>query len=135
MRLGPVQGQGRTQRQLYHSALIDRSKPLLWPELTKIGREPYRLQTILQIRNSIKPELVVLDSPDKRAELVIRYYMRENETFGAMMRQILYDQPDFFRKANLTSPDTILRDSRELEQKGYFQKAEDVPATVFSSSE
>lgn len=115
--------------------MIDRSKPLLWPELTKIGREPYRLQTILQIRNSIKPELVVLDSPDKRAELVIRYYMRENETFGAMMRQILYDQPDFFRKANLTSPDTILRDSRELEQKGYFQKAEDVPATVFSSSE
>ena len=55
--------------------MIDRSKPLLWPELTKIGREPYRLQTILQIRNSIKPELVVLDSPDKRAELVIRYYM------------------------------------------------------------
>lgn len=37
----------------------------------------------------------------------------------------LYDDPTFFERYNFASPDTILRDSRELEIMGYFEKPTD----------
>jgi len=95
---------------------------LIWPELANLGRNPFRLQAIMQIRNSVKPDLTVIDDEGKRSELVIRYWMRENAIFKEAMQEILYNDPDFFRKNHLTSPDTILRDSRQLESHGYFQK-------------
>lgn len=76
----------------------------------------------MQIRNSVKPELTIIDSEDKRIELVIRYWMRESSLFRDLFADAIYNDPDFFRKLNLSSPDTILRDSRALEEKGYFQK-------------
>lgn len=105
---------------------IDRIN-LQWPELKKLGRDAFRLQAILQIRNSVKPDLTVIDSEDKRIELVIRYWMRENNAFRDLFADAIYANPDFFRTLNLSSPDTILRDNRELEKAGYFQKPADLP--------
>jgi len=48
--------------------------------------------------------------------------MRENSVFKEAMQEILYNDPEFFRKNHLTSPYTILRDNGRLEEKGYFQK-------------
>ena len=106
---------------------IDRLKPLIWPELKAIGRDAYRLQTIVQIRNSIKPDLTVIDDESKRAELVFRFWMRENDFLREMFAEALYKDPDLFRKLNLTSPDTIMKDNRELERHGYYQKPKDLP--------
>lgn len=81
----------------------------------------------MQIRNSIKPDLTVIDKESKRIELVIRYWMRESNQFRDLFADAIYSDPDFFRKLSLSSPDTILRDNRELEKAGYFQKADDLP--------
>lgn len=117
---------GSPYSRLSKRMTIDRLN-LQWPELKKLGRDAYRLQAIMQIRNSVKPDLTVIDDESKRIELVIRYWCRENAQFRDLFAEAIYADPDFFRKLNLSSPDTILRDNRELEKAGYFQKPEDLP--------
>ena len=101
--------------------MIDRSKPLRDPELSKSGRDAYRLQTIKDIRIA-NPHLRIIDTPQKRAELYLRYLAESCTPLKGWLLDKLYDDPQFFSRYEMPSPDTILRDSRELEIMGYFEK-------------
>lgn len=105
--------------------MIDRKKPLRDSALANSPgkRDGYRLQQIKDIRIA-NQHLRVIDTPQKRAELYIRYLAECCMPLKGWLVDKLYDDPLFFQRYDLPSPDTILRDSRELEIMGYFEKPE-----------
>lgn len=91
--------------------------------IAQTTRNKERLDIIMQIRID-NPELRVLDAPWKKALLCMLFEARRNpsSSFAKAVRDLRYSERDFAEKTEMVSPDTILRDSRELEILGFFEK-------------
>lgn len=91
-------------------------------------RNRARLTVIKQIRTD-NPELRVINKPWKRFILCVLYEMRvhPNSEFSRKMRDLRYEDRTFAEKMGAMSPDTVLRDSRELEIMGLFEKPDEHP--------
>lgn len=90
--------------------------------LSESKRDKERLEELMKIRLS-HPDLRVIDTPQKRAKLYLLYMADHCVPLKGWLVDKLYDDPAFFERYNFASPDTILRDCRELEILGYFEKA------------
>lgn len=93
------------------------------PEIAAMNtkRDKKRMSDIAKIRIDY-PHLRVLDANWKRSELWFRYLARTNSRFGKLFRDLLYEQPDFFKQANFMPFATLDRDCREMEERGLFEK-------------
>lgn len=90
--------------------------------LSESKRDQERLEEIRKLR--IKhPDLRVIDTKSKRAKLYFLYVAEHCMPLKGFLVDKLYDDPAFFERYDIDSPDTILRDSRALEEIGYFEKA------------
>lgn len=69
------------------------------------------------------PRLQCIDTDNKRAELVLWKLAQKCPPLKGWLLDKVYDNPNFFDVYDLESPDTTLRDNRELERLGYFDKA------------
>ena len=103
--------------------MIDRSKPLQFPQLAGLGRDPYRLQAEYKVRLKHK-DLLVIDSENKRNKFLILVWTELNpeSPLAKWINSALYDDPDLFAKMEMPSADTILKDNRVMEAAGFFQK-------------
>lgn len=101
--------------------MIDKSKPLKFPQLKVIGRDPYRLQLIHEVRLE-NSDLGIIDKEWKRQKLLWLTWAKINPEFGQWLKNELYQNPNLFQDLDLPSPDTILKDNRELERHGFWSK-------------
>jgi hypothetical protein len=98
---------------------------LKFPELAKVktDRDILRLDDLMMLRVD-NPHLhkIGKDESWKRIELCFRYWALKSPGFRQFLRNLLETDPMFFKKANFAPTDTILRDSRELEALGFFER-------------
>lgn len=103
--------------------MIDRNKPLRFPELQKVGRDPYRLEKIHEVRLE-NDDLKIISNEKQRVKLLFLSWGKINDSFGAWLKTELYNNPNLFNDLALPSADTILKDNREMERKGFWEKPE-----------
>lgn len=105
--------------------MITNEQPLVFSELRTADttRDRHRLDMIMQIRID-NPELRVLNAPWKKALLFLLFEARRSpdSQFARMVRELRWQERSFAEQMGMLSPDTILRDSRELEILGFFEK-------------
>lgn len=94
---------------------------LIKKRLGQTKRDSERMDVIAQIRLN-KPHLRILDTPAKRFELVMWIEAEKCQPLKGWLTAMTYNDPLFFQHYEFESDDTILRDSRELESLGFFEK-------------
>ena len=95
--------------------MIDRSKPLRFPQLANARRDPKRLDLQASIR-TIHPHLRIIDAPWKRFELELWIQAENCMPLKGWLLNQTWDNPQFFKTYPFESGDTILRDGRYLEE-------------------
>ncbi len=100
------------------------------PDLRNIPRDNTRLEVERRVRlKSIdpdgQPDLLIIDSEEKRNKFVALVWAELRPDFGKWLREKLFECPDWFE--GLPSADTILRDNRALEAEGFFTKERELP--------
>lgn len=105
--------------------MIDRTKPLTFPQLAGLGRDAYRLEAEYKVRLKYR-DLLVIDSETKRNKFLILCWceMNPESPLSVWVRQALYEDPQLFEKMEMPSADTILKDNRVMEAAGFFSKPE-----------
>lgn len=99
------------------------------PDIRNINRDQRRLQLEKDIRTKY-PELRVLDADWKRIKLLWLVWAEMRPSFGAWLKEQLYENPNLFQDMNLPPHSTIDKDNRELEREGFFSKPEAVKETA-----
>lgn len=98
------------------------------PEIARADtkRDKKRLDVIMKIRLD-NPELRVLNAPWKKALLclLVEARLHPDTPFAKAIRDLRWEDRSFAEKIGMMSPDTILRDSRELEALGFFEKGDE----------
>ena len=94
-----------------------------FPQLKVIPRDYRRLCIEYAVRLD-HPDLLVIDSEAKRNKFLFLTWTRLNpdSLFTKWLREAMYANPKMFDKLDLPSPDTILKDNREIERYGFFSK-------------
>ena len=104
--------------------MIDKTRPLKFPQLKVIGRDPHRLEVIYKVR--LDKKLLVINNEAERNKLLFLTWAQINpeSAFTKWLEEALYNDPELFNKLELPSADTLLKDNRELERFGFFAKPE-----------